>query len=113
MGNKISRDIYSLYIIFNNIINIISLLKLLSSHIILYNIKWVGYLYSFFLRLIFNPVTSSIIITIIYNIFIIEIIGVEININNINIIFSSNNIIIISNTSLFINKIKFKLEIEL
>ena len=78
-----------------------------------YSIKWINYLYNSLLKLISNPVVSLIAIIIIYNISIIRIIRIKININNINTIFSSSNIIIISNTSLSTNKVRFKLGIKL
>ena len=79
----------------------------------LYDIGWVNYLYNFFLGLISISVTFLIIITIIYNIYTIEIIKDKININNTNIIFFFCDIIIISNINLFIGGVRFKLEIRL
>ena len=113
MGNRASKDIYSLGHISDNMVDIIFLLKPLSSYIIFYGVRWVGCLHNSLLGLIFNPVIFLIAITIVYNIYMVGVMRGKIDISNMDIIFSFNNIIIISSTNLFTDGVKFKLEIGL
>ena len=109
MGGGAGRGVYSLNCIFDNMVGVIFLLELLSSHIMFYSVGWVGCLYSFFPRLISILVASSIIIVIVRSIYMVGVIGGGVNIDSIGIVSSSNGIIIISNTNLFTDGVRFKL----
>ena len=113
IGDKVDRGVYSLNCVFGSMINIIFLLELLSFHIIFCGIGWVSYFYNFLLRLISIPITFLIVVAIVCGVYIVGVIKGGIDINNVNTMSFSGNIIIISNTNLFTGGVRFKLRIGL